>query len=233
MCRDGKRGCSATRNPGSRDSDEIFMNKIKKCFRRTGMSGNVARLAALAAALLICVPSAQASSDSDSDSGSGSPQRIRPAAPTASMYYGYGIDEDRKIKEQVLDSSFTVGQDLPGFDISLLRSSKRVENLRYEVLSLHATLKRNFGDPGQTFVTLSCALEFGNKSGVAETKKNEKVLRVLIQELTSKYTVSELRQVVGKIELKNAIARAVNGSLTTARVRKVYLTDFRMMSGHE
>lgn len=224
---------SARPDPSEHDREENFMSEIRKRSGRTLMSNFRAGLAALAVSLWLWAPAARASSDSSSDSSPGRPRRALPEAPTSDPYYGYGIDDDKNIKGQELDSSFTIGEDLAGFDISLLRSSKRVEKLRYEVRSLQATLRREFGDHSQIFVVFSCALEFGSKSGVAETRQNEKAIRVLIQELTSKFPVTDLKQVVGKIELKNAIAKAVNGSLTTARVRKVYLTDFRIMVGNE
>lgn len=118
-----------------------------------------------------------------------------------------------------------LGPPLIGFDLTVLRSGKRVENYRFEFENLGgATMSDK-----QRFVRLSIALEFGAETGLAETARKKEFLSTLFSEAIGEFTTSELLTVAGKLRLKHSLIALANSQLTTAQVRQIYFTDFRIL----
>lgn len=120
---------------------------------------------------------------------------------------------------------FKSGPQLNGyFDRSVLRYARWVIEYRYAFNLLHKTL--NLGTPAM--VQFSCVLEFGSEAGMAEVAANETAVSNDICGAMDGFEAAELISAAGKLRLKEAIATALNKRLLTARVRQVYLTEFRL-----
>lgn len=110
------------------------------------------------------------------------------------------------------------------FDRTVLRYTQWVQAYRYPVTALRKSL--NQGTPA--VVQLSCSLEFGSEAGMAEVTANETAVVSDIRGALDGFSAAELLTAGGKLRLKEAIVTALNRRLLTARVRQVYLTDFRI-----
>lgn len=118
-----------------------------------------------------------------------------------------------------------IGGPIEGFDLAVLRSAERVNRLRHPIEKMRASV------PGAEPMTVnfSVALEFGRDSGVAEVAAKEELYRAMLQDIVGHMRAEELMTVGGKIRLKEWMARDLNRRLQTARVRQVYLTEFRIV----
>ena len=126
--------------------------------------------------------------------------------------------------DDVAEDEGQLGAELRGFDLSVLRSARRVEKWRHELTRLQgSTTGKNQRSPN-----LSCSLEFGRESGKIEARMKDRNLHTVVEDLIGEFTSAALLSTGGKILLRERILTAVNRRLTTARVRQVYLTEFRL-----
>ena len=77
-------------------------------------------------------------------------------------------------------------------------------------------------------IELGVVIEFGGESGMAELQNLEASVRQEIERLLRDIRFGELIHPEGKSRLKELIVRTVDRQLKTARVRQVYLTEFRV-----
>lgn len=121
--------------------------------------------------------------------------------------------------------NFSLGSKLHGFDLTVLRSGARLRKFRY----LFEDVRGNTGLPNQATVSLSCEIEFGQESGIAEIMKNAETYRSIFGDIIGQTTMQSLLSVSGKIELKESALQSINHRLTTAQAREIYITDMRIV----
>lgn len=117
---------------------------------------------------------------------------------------------------------YKLGPELEGFDLSVLRSTVRLEPHRYEMGELVATSSM----PHPKHLRFQCVLEFGNESGLAEVERSHDIYKAMIMDSIGRMTDEELKTTAGKLELKETIIRECNRRLKTARLRQIYFTYF-------
>ena len=118
-----------------------------------------------------------------------------------------------------------LGKPLGGYyDINLLRPASRTVRYRYAFKDILQTI--NQGYPWR--VMISCSIEFGAESGLAEVGENEAAFREDICKALERFAPRDLLRTSGKRRLKEEIIAAFNRRLATVRARQVYWTDFRM-----
>lgn len=122
---------------------------------------------------------------------------------------------------------------IEGFDLSLLRSSSRVSSWRYLLKGVKSIAHGKSGPEeesiGKRSIFTDIVLEFGRPAGMAEASDREVRLRATIRDLIGKFSSDDLLTTQGKIEFKERIVSEVNAIFKTAKVRQVYLTDFRLL----
>lgn len=123
--------------------------------------------------------------------------------------------------------TYQLGRPLDGrFDLTTLRSTHRLENLRYQ---LPAQTYQIDTPSGRTVVIrLQFVLEFGAETGLAEIQANENAVLEEIEQIVHQANLRMLVGLNGKLQLKEQVARALNMRLRTAQVRQVYMTEFFM-----
>jgi flagellar basal body-associated protein FliL len=110
------------------------------------------------------------------------------------------------------------------FDMSTLRTGSRVAAYRYALPDIQTTLP--LGPNRSVHVRLSLALEFGDETGIAEVQRGKVAISNEFQSVLERFDPRLLLQTAGKLELKDALVRALNRRLRTAQLREVYLTNF-------
>lgn len=127
--------------------------------------------------------------------------------------------------EKVEKKEYALGAPIEGFDINVLRSGRRLGELRYTMDGVMGTAIAE--EPW--IVHLSLSVEFGRESGMAEAEKKDAILRTNLGELLGQHKTQELMTIPGKMKLREEIIALLNKQLETARVRQVYFTDFRLL----
>jgi flagellar basal body-associated protein FliL len=110
------------------------------------------------------------------------------------------------------------------FDTKTLLYRHRVTAYRYELKDVEQAI----GERRNRKVVLSLAVEFGGESGMAEIQANQARTIDDLGKVLSRFTPKELLTPEGKRRMKEAMVAVLNRRLGTARVRQIYLTDFRL-----
>ncbi|HOE95423.1 MAG TPA: flagellar basal body-associated FliL family protein [Candidatus Sumerlaeota bacterium] len=122
--------------------------------------------------------------------------------------------------------AFRLGPELKGFyDYRVLRARDRLEPYRYP---LEGIVVQDSDGLRKQKIELGVVIEFGGESGMAELQSLEASVRQEIERLLRDIRFGELIHPEGKSRLKELIVRTVDRQLKTARVRQVYLTEFRV-----
>jgi hypothetical protein len=171
----------------------------------------MARIALCAAAMLRCAEAADHGGAPPAPAPSPTPE----AAPTPDMGLARPL------------ADYQPGPELKGFDIGLLRSTRRVHDFRYPLKNLRTGL---LGEKPMA-LDVSVSIELSNESGIAEVRDNETFLRAVLTDLMSHADPPSLLSVAGKAEMKERIVRTLNERLKTSRVRQVYFTHFFLSGG--
>lgn len=137
--------------------------------------------------------------------------------------HGGGGGETATAEEEA--PTYALGEPLGElFDRSVLRSTRRVKELRYPIEGIEAT----FGNRRTRTVMLSLCIEFGSETGMAEIQEREAEFREVIGRAIKNFKVSDLVRSEVKYRMKETVAHQLNIRLKTAKIRQVYLTDFRI-----
>ena len=120
---------------------------------------------------------------------------------------------------------FKLGKQLESrFDITVLKNRARICKYRMELVDISHPIRST----PKFYLQFSCVVEFGNQSGVVELRENLFPVEEDIRKLVHVMTFKALSHHEGKQELKLAVAEVINRRMLTARVRAVYLTDFKL-----
>lgn len=121
--------------------------------------------------------------------------------------------------------AYELGPNLDGrFDISALRSVKRVAELRYPMDRVEVTL----GGFRPRTIQVDAVVEFGSESGMAEIKKIDADARSVLRQLLARYSVEELVDGAIRTQISEQWILQLNLRLQTARVRQVYFANFKI-----
>lgn len=149
-----------------------------------------------------------------------------PAADAAPAAGGHGAAP--AADAEATPAPYQLAEPLKGhYDINVLRSARRVEKLRYPLENLVMSVRGGKG--GGWVVQMGCYVEFGSESGMAEIAMKDEEVRKEILDLIRGGQAKALLMTSGKIKLKKDMATTINRLLETARVRRIYLTDFRIV----
>jgi hypothetical protein len=120
---------------------------------------------------------------------------------------------------------YQLAKPLNGFyDLNLLRAARRVRNYRYP---LHKITAKVHSDR-LIELTLNCTIELGSETGMAEMAKRELYIIDDLRNLIAEYDPLTLLEPAGKRQLKSEMIGTIHQQLKTARVRRIYFTQFRL-----
>lgn len=123
--------------------------------------------------------------------------------------------------------SWKLGPSLNGkFDLNLLRSTWRLGHFRYSTDMIQMTLGEK---EWKRLLMVRLGIEFGQESGMAEMDQNRTLIMDDIQRIIGRYDPRDLNGASGKWRLKEDLITQLNRRFKTARIRNLYIIDFRML----
>jgi hypothetical protein len=176
-----------------------------------GMHGRVLRVVALTA--LACglgLALRASASEGKGESAAGKQGEAKQAAEAAKPAYRMGPPLDGRL------------------DLGTLRNLRRVAAYRLALPPLVTDVLYRRNKTASIRVTI--VLEFGSESGMAEAQNAMKEIAGEQMAILGGFDLLRLTKIDGKLELKEALIRALNRQLRTAQARQIYFTEFSIQA---